>query len=105
MMDFRETATAEPGPASTLFDGVTARKADEPRMNAQLQRVFNAMGMGRWRRPQELEEATGDNWSSVNARLRDLRKPKFGGWIVDRRRVPGQKGLFEYRLRGPGERA
>jgi len=34
--------------------------------------------------------------SSISARIRDLRKAKFGGYNVERRRVIG--GLFEYRV-------
>jgi len=34
--------------------------------------------------------------ASVSARLRDLRKEKFGGHVVERRAV--KRGLFEYRV-------
>lgn len=81
---------------TTLFDGITATKADEPRLNAQLQRVFNAMAYDRWMTPEQITAATGDEWCSASARIRDLRKQKHGGWDVQRRSVGG--GLFEYRL-------
>jgi hypothetical protein len=35
---------------------------------------------------------------SVSARLRDLRKDKFGGFEVERKRDSIEKGLFLYRL-------
>lgn len=37
--------------------------------------------------------------ASVSARLRDLRKPRFGSYTVERRRRgSGRRGLFEYRV-------
>jgi hypothetical protein len=39
---------------------------------------------------------TGDPEASVSARLRDLRKPKFGGFHIERRYVSA--GLWAYRL-------
>jgi hypothetical protein len=44
----------------------------------------------------EIARELGFPEASVSARLRDLRKPRFGGHLVERRRVSG--GLFEYRL-------
>lgn len=35
--------------------------------------------------------------ASISARLRDLRKPNFGGYTVERRRVEG--GFYEYRVK------
>jgi hypothetical protein len=80
-------------------DGHTySHDEDYLRLNRQAKRVFEAMADGLWHRPRELERLTEDNWSSINARLRDLRKAKFGGWDVQKRRLPS--GLFEYRLAG-----
>jgi hypothetical protein len=50
---------------------------------------------GWWTLPQ-LAAATGYPEASISARIRDLRKPKFGGHTVERRHV--SKGLWEYRL-------
>lgn len=69
---------------------------DKVRLNEQQLRVFEAMQDGAWRTLGEISEATGDPEASVSARLRDLRKPKFGGFTVERRYV-GQ-GLWAYRL-------
>lgn len=52
----------------------------------------------RWFTLREISSYTGGSEASVSARLRDLRKPKFGGWDVQRRhRGDPKKGLFEYR--------
>lgn len=81
-------------------DGGTYRPdADRLRLNAQGQRVLDLMSDGRWRTLAEIADATGDPQPSVSARLRDLRKPKFGGFTIERRqRDPDLPGLHEYRL-------
>lgn len=38
--------------------------------------------------------------ASISAQLRHLRKPKFGGYIVEKRRRAGS-GTWEYRVRRP----
>ena len=83
------------------FDGATYDKGyDGTRLNRQLQIVFDVMKDGEWRTPGLIELLTHVNWASANARLRDFRKVRFGGYTVERRRVPGAeaRGLFEYRL-------
>jgi len=80
------------------FDGVTYEPPeDESRLRTQLWRVFVYMTDEQEHTLAELAEATGGSEASVSARLRDLRKPRFGSWIIDRRRIGG--GLFGYRLR------
>lgn len=86
--------------ALPLFDGATFNEAlDQGRLSHQFQAVFSLMSDGAWRTPAQMEAATGFNWASIGARLRDCRKPKFGGHVVERRRLGG--GLFEYRLLAP----
>ena len=64
----------------------------------QLARVQRVMADGKWRTLFELSAATNDSQSSVSARLRDLRKSRFGGHTVERRRRSALGGTFEYRL-------
>lgn len=74
-------------------------KLDRARLNAQTLRVFNIMIDRRWRTLAEIGRATCDPEASVSARLRDLRKEKFGAFRVNRRRRgPYTCGLFEYQL-------
>lgn len=82
------------------FDGQTYEPTlDHARLTGQLARVSAAMLDGRWRTLGELEGLTGDQPQSISARLRDLRKEKFGGLVVERRRRgDGPIGLWEYRL-------
>lgn len=74
---------------------------DTIRLNAQMRRVAAVMGDSRWRTLAELADQTGDPEASVSARLRDFRKPRFGGFAVLRRRREGSPGTWEYRLTLP----
>jgi hypothetical protein len=82
---------------SPRFDGVTfEQRRDGERLCAQLMRVWAAMIDGTWHTLPALAEVCGDPQASISARLRDLRKSRFGGHRVERRYV--KKGLHEYRL-------
>jgi hypothetical protein len=79
-------------------DGVTFdQERDGKRLQAQHARVFEVMKDGMWRSLHAIARLTGDPEASISARLRDLRKDKFGGHEVERRYV--QHGLWEYRLK------
>lgn len=80
-----------------VFDGATIDdKRDESRLKIQLAKVRSAMWDGRWHTLDELAAAADAPQASVSARIRDLRKPKFGAYRVERRHIKG--GLFEYRI-------
>jgi len=79
-------------------DGVTYEPPkDHQRLNAQTLRVFQAMRRGGWWTLRQLSDETGAPEASVSARMRDLRKPQFGGHFIVRARV-GDSGLFKYQL-------
>ncbi len=94
----------------TLFTGATAYGPDfsgpvyvpgldKSRLNAQMARIFDLMRDGVWRTLAEIEAATGDPPASVSAQLRHLRKSRFGGHTVDKkRRGEASRGLWEYRV-------
>jgi len=54
------------------------------------------MADGRWHTLREISGQTGDPEASISARLRDLRKRKFGGHSVLRQRLAG--GKWRYRM-------
>jgi len=87
------------------FDGKTFEaKHDAVRLGAQLQSVRLLMSDGRWRTLDEIGEALGFPTASISARLRDLRKARFGSHTVDRRaRGDRGRGLFEYRVTSGGK--
>ena len=86
--------------ANPDFDGVTyKRDRDGDRLGAQLHAVKQYMLSlkGTWRTLPEIARLVGYPATSVSARLRDLRKEKFGGYNVERRYVGD--GLWEYRVK------
>lgn len=85
------------------FDGRTYEpKLDHARLGSQLQGVYEVLKRGGWHTLASLATAVGGTEASVSARLRDLRKDKFGGFTVERRRV-ADSGLHEYRLVTTGQ--
>lgn len=89
-------------PDSDRFGASYVRTFDYKRLNAQQRRVWDVMADGVWRTLREISAVTGDPEASISARLRDLRRPEFGGFRVDRRRRGDPKhGINEYQvLRG-----
>jgi hypothetical protein len=72
---------------------------DFKRLTGQIKRVFNHMVDNEWRTLSEIATSTGDPEASVSAQLRHLRKDRFGGHtILKRRRGDRKQGLFEYCL-------
>ncbi len=85
-------------PESTAFDGKTYDpKRDHTRLDGQLGRVFRLMTDEKWRTLREIARHVGGSEAAVSARLRDLRKEKYGSLEVERRHL--DKGLWEYRLK------
>lgn len=79
-------------------DGATYRPAmDEARLNAQARKVWRVMARGEWMPLRAIADAAQAPEASVSARLRDFRKPEFGGHTVERRMRAGSN-TYEYRL-------
>lgn len=74
------------------------RERDLERLDTLMGRVFRFMRDGQWHTLAEINAACGGTEASCSARLRDLRKPKFGGWQVSHAHCG--KGLWKYRLAG-----
>ena len=88
----------EPTAGLTNFDGETfSEELDLERLSTQLLKVFHLMKDGNWRTLQDIQKIIYAPESSISARLRDLRKDKFGGHSVVRQRFKSG-GLFEYKL-------
>lgn len=116
------TTAGPPEPELTIaphFDGETYDPAlDHDRRTRQVDRVRQALWDARrtgdvvahtlgtspedygWVTLGDLSALLGIPEASVSARLRDLRKPRFGGLQIDRQRAPGRGGLWLYRLAG-----
>jgi hypothetical protein len=75
---------------------------DHARLTDQMGRIRALMLDGQWRTLAEIRAVTGDPEASISAQLRHLRKPRFGEFVISkRRRGEGRRGLFEYQLREP----
>jgi hypothetical protein len=80
-----------------MFGGSTYNPAlDHERLSTQLEKVKAAVTGGEWWTLSELSMLCDGSEASISARLRDLRKPQFGGYSIERYRVNG--GLFKYRM-------
>ncbi|MCC6695006.1 MAG: hypothetical protein IT365_05180 [Candidatus Hydrogenedentes bacterium] len=82
------------------FSGSTYdERHDRARLTGQIRRVFDFMEDGDWHTIPEIAEAAGASETSASARVRDLRKPRFGSYTVQRMRVGDPSaGLWAFRL-------
>lgn len=86
------------------FDGATYDQArDGKRLGSQMEAVLNLMKDGDAWALKSLAAATGYPEASISARLRDLRKPRFGGHTITREYI--ERGLWLYRLVAQQEEA
>ena len=77
------------------FDGATyIPELDGVRLGSQLERVKALMSDGQWRKLNDIVAECGGNTASISARLRDLRKEKFGGHVVTSERVGSRTGGY-----------
>ena len=84
------------------FDGTTyIPTLDHSRLTKGLRKVYDAMTDGRWWSLHELSLRCGVYEQSIGSRVRDIRKERFGGFQVDRKRIA--KGLWMYKLVIPVE--
>ena len=85
------------------FDGPDySAELDHSRLTGQIERVYNAMASHEWLTLDEIHSRTGDPQASISAQLRHLRKPRFGGLTINkRRRGEATNGLYEYQLGAP----
>ena len=87
------------------FDGYTYNRGlDQARLHSQLHCVYWILNhpIGKWWTLSELAELAKGSEAGVSARVRDLRKKKFGGHSVQSRRR--SQTLWEYRLVVPVRR-
>jgi len=90
------TPLAKPGKGEA-FDGRTySPDRDYARLTGQLLAVFELMKDGKFRTLSDISGQIAGSEASLSARLRDLRKDKYGAHDVKRERIEG--GLFKYRF-------
>lgn len=76
--------------------GTYVEARDGVRIAKQRRLVHAVMADGQWHTLQELGEGLRYPEASVSARIRDLRKARYGGHTVERRYLGN--GLWHYRL-------
>lgn len=69
---------------------------DDVRLTGQILRVWDVVNDNCWHTLKEIADKTGDPEASISAQLRHLRKPRFGGYIVEREYI--NDGLYKYRV-------
>jgi len=89
-----------PPPHGDRKGGTFSPELDGARLNGQADAVWKIVRDGQWHTLAEIASRTGAPEASVSARLRDFRRPEFGGWTIERRRVNEDErtGQHEYRL-------
>ena len=86
------------------FDGETYDRAiDQKPMGAQLAAVYQLMKDGRYRTLYRIAQIVKGSETGISARLRDLRKEKFGGHKIERKRNWGKR-TWLYRIVPPPPR-
>lgn len=81
----------------SYFDGRTFSPVDDgQRLTRQLDLVKRCLMDGSWWTLTALAAVSGGSEAGVSARIRDLKKPRFGGYVIEKQRVSG--GLWRYRI-------
>jgi hypothetical protein len=92
------------------FDFDRSPEPPEPCVRTLVEIVRTILGRGRWYTPWELCDeirilhGVRISDSSVTARIRDIRKPQYGGQQVELRKRENSRA-YEYRLARPDEAA
>lgn len=104
-IDALERAEEITGADHISFDGETVLAIDIPRLAGQISKVFELMKDGEFRTLAQIARVCNCLETSAGARLRDLRKVRFGGHQVISRQVSAHLGvstrsslLYEYQL-------
>jgi hypothetical protein len=90
---------AEPVTLRPRFGGKTFDEArDGERLRGHLARVYRVMSDGQWRTLSMIcELAKPGSEAGCSARIRDLRKPQFGGYLIESK-PSGIDGVWSYRM-------
>jgi hypothetical protein len=83
-------------PTQPAFDGRTyLESVDHDRLRNATQRVLVRLLDGEWHDVHSLRAVGG---AAYDSRIRDLRKSRFGGFVIVGERDPDRETLFRYRL-------
>lgn len=85
-------------PRRSDFYGPDLTPADQVALGDQIQAIYDLMQDGQWRTVQEIAQLTHFAENSISAQLRNLRKPRHGGYDVPKRLRTGCARTYEYRV-------
>lgn len=94
LLDFTESAMA--AELRTQETGDPGDPSDAVRLSGQLLAVYERMSDGNWHTLEELAAAVNATTQGVSARLRDLRKQRWGSHDVRGEQI--KRGLWRYRM-------
>lgn len=78
------------------FDsGIRLTLPEHVALGRQLRRIFDYLSDGEFHSIDSIAECTGTKVTSADAQVRNLRKEKHGGFVVEYRRI---EGVAHYRL-------
>lgn len=86
--------------ATLRFDGPDLKPSDHARLTRKFMSVKEVMLDGEWHTHAELARKCGCSENGASARVRDLKKAKFGGYAVEKRRSEWSDAVWEYRVTG-----
>ena len=78
-----------------------SEKIDGRRVSNQMMKIRHFMLSVDWRSLAEIEQALNFPQASISACLRHFRKPRFGGYRVEKKRR--SEGTWIYRVREPAK--
>lgn len=98
MTDLLENIGALPAPERRFHGDTYDAAQDCTRLTGQLLRVLRVFRQhkGEWLTLAHIAQEAQCPEASASARYRDLKRPAFGAWPMERQRRPG--GLYVYRL-------
>lgn len=92
-----------PDPLPPRVEPIHVPAVDQKRIAGQLERVRDCLAVSTWVTLRQISSwcmliGHLDSEAGISARIRDLRRPEYGGHVIEkRRRVEGQ-GQWEYRM-------
>ena len=80
--------------------GPAMTQDDVPRIFTQFDELLNIMLYRGWFTLSQLHDLTGIPEASISAQIRHMKKPQFGSYIVNKRRMPNS-AIWEYQCLPP----
>ncbi len=80
------------------YEGPIDAKIDFDRLQGGIRKVHSLLLTHNWFTLSEIENETGIPQASASAFIRHLRKPRFGGFKIEKRRRNPNGGTWEYAM-------